>query len=473
MKNRILFVSLAIILALGMGLIGCGGEGVPEITEYNLTISSTEGGLVTTPGEGTFTYDEGEVVGLVAEHDEGYEFVNWTGDVSTVGNVNAASTTVAINDNYEITANFEAAQSIRYSLTISSTTGGSTINPGEGTFIYDAGTVVSLIAEAEEGYQFVEWTGDIDSIADMEDATTTLTMNDDYVIIANFELPTYESLDYFPIAEGYGIKYHVTDNSDDTPCNVNVWAVSQYYETGKPDDLDFVFTLIKEGAGGQYYCPCSLGGQTSRTWNNKHFTAFYAGFPVGNQGNFYWKFCVLRTFSSGDEWTWGDRQYMVEQIGQQTINGVDFDDCIKITINDSLHEYEYLRGSGYFILARDIGIVKLVFDRTDGTRVSYEYIEHRELVRHTISGTIRDRGVPVEGIVVGISNGSWGIRSVTDPNGAFSIQAYGPDIVLRLGYDEDNDDVLDFDDYPNYPKEYSVNDITSDIVNLNIDISTL
>jgi hypothetical protein len=40
------------MLALSVGLIGCGGE---EIPEYNLTISSNEGGKVTTPGEGTFS----------------------------------------------------------------------------------------------------------------------------------------------------------------------------------------------------------------------------------------------------------------------------------------------------------------------------------------------------------------------------------------------------------------------------------
>jgi Tol biopolymer transport system component len=107
MKNKILLVSVATMLALSVGLIGCGGEEVPEITEYNLTISSTEGGSVTNPGEGTYTYDEGEVVNLVAEPDEGYRFVSWTGDVATTGNVNAASTTIAMNGDYSITANFK------------------------------------------------------------------------------------------------------------------------------------------------------------------------------------------------------------------------------------------------------------------------------------------------------------------------------------------------------------------------------
>jgi outer membrane protein assembly factor BamB len=74
-----------------------------------------------------------------------------------------------------------------YNLTTSSTAGGSVFDPGEGTFTYVEGTEVNLVAEAEEGYRFVNWTGDVDSIADVEDATTTITMDDDYSVTANFE----------------------------------------------------------------------------------------------------------------------------------------------------------------------------------------------------------------------------------------------------------------------------------------------
>jgi hypothetical protein len=107
-KNRIVSVSLAIAFLLSVGLIGCGGEAVTETQEYALTISSTEGGSVTAPGEGTgsFTYHEGEVVNLVVEAGEGYRFVKWTGDVGTIDDVEDATTTITMNDDYEITANF-------------------------------------------------------------------------------------------------------------------------------------------------------------------------------------------------------------------------------------------------------------------------------------------------------------------------------------------------------------------------------
>jgi uncharacterized repeat protein (TIGR02543 family) len=151
---------------------------------YDLTTSSTTGGSVTTPGEGTFTYDEGTVVDLTAEAEEGYQFANWIGDVGTIAAVNNATTTITMNGDYSITANFLAVAV--YDLTTSSTTGGSVTTPGEGTFTYDEGTVVELTAEAEEGYQFVNWTGDVGNIAAVNNATTNITMNGDYSITANF-----------------------------------------------------------------------------------------------------------------------------------------------------------------------------------------------------------------------------------------------------------------------------------------------
>ena len=106
-KNGVFLISLAVVLAVSLGLIGCGGEGVPK---YYLTTSSTEGGSVAKPGEGTFTYDEGDVVNLEADADEGYQFISWTGDVDDVADVEGATTTITMNGSYEIKAAFEEEQ---------------------------------------------------------------------------------------------------------------------------------------------------------------------------------------------------------------------------------------------------------------------------------------------------------------------------------------------------------------------------
>jgi len=65
--------------------------------------------------------------------------------------------------------------------------GGSVTTPGEGVFPYDKGTVVDLVATPNAGYRFVNWTGDVGTIADVYAASTNITMNGDYSITANFE----------------------------------------------------------------------------------------------------------------------------------------------------------------------------------------------------------------------------------------------------------------------------------------------
>ena len=102
-----------VTVALIAGIAGC----TPGPVRYDLTVSVTEGGEITAPSPGTSSYDKGTVVPLVAFPHTGYRFVNWTGDVGTVANISSASTTVTMQDNYEITANFEETPADRPAIT--------------------------------------------------------------------------------------------------------------------------------------------------------------------------------------------------------------------------------------------------------------------------------------------------------------------------------------------------------------------
>jgi len=88
-----------------------GNTRVQVVEEYTLNINSTTGGSVTMPGEEPpLIYRDGKVVYLKAEPDTGYDFVNWTGDVSTLETVGTEGPKYAIitmDDGYEITAEFE------------------------------------------------------------------------------------------------------------------------------------------------------------------------------------------------------------------------------------------------------------------------------------------------------------------------------------------------------------------------------
>jgi len=89
-------------VALTGGMVGCTQPGA----SYTLTIASTAGGSVT-PGVGTHTYNAGTTVNLAATPALGHRFGSWTGSVGTIANVNAATTTITMNGDYSITANFE------------------------------------------------------------------------------------------------------------------------------------------------------------------------------------------------------------------------------------------------------------------------------------------------------------------------------------------------------------------------------
>jgi hypothetical protein len=186
-----------IMVALIVSIAGCSsnGGGGNGGESYTLTIDSTAGGAiavnnVTIPGKAIFTYDAGTVVSLNATPDGSYQFVKWTGDVYTIDNVHASETTITLNGNYSIVANFEVPPPVQYSLSILSTAGGSVTAPGKGRFIYEKGTVVNLVVKPASGYEFAKWTGNVTTIANVNAASTTITMNGSYYICAYFrEIP--------------------------------------------------------------------------------------------------------------------------------------------------------------------------------------------------------------------------------------------------------------------------------------------
>ena len=211
---------------------------------HSLTISSTAGGLVTNPDGGEFLYEAGTVVHLVAEPDTFYQFVNWTGDVNTIADINATDTTITMDSSYAITANFELIPGL-VSLTTFSTPGGSVTKPGEGIFIYIAGTKITIAAEPDEDYQFVNWIGDVDTIADVYDTTTTITIDDNYSITANFESLNPEPLVQLKVSStaggevttpGEGIFFYTLG----TKVNLVTKASSNYQFTNWSGDMETI-----------------------------------------------------------------------------------------------------------------------------------------------------------------------------------------------------------------------------------------
>lgn len=195
------FSTVLVIVALIAGMAGCSsnsgsidgdgdGNAVPS---YTLTIDSTAGGGVavnnsTVHGKAKFVFGAGTTVTLNANPDSGYQFVKWTGNVGSLEDVHASGIIVTVNGNYSIMAKFEVFTPVRYMLAIMGTPGGSVISPGEGTFTYDTGAVVNLVATPASGYKFLNWSGDVGAIANVSAASTSIIMNGNHYILicANF-----------------------------------------------------------------------------------------------------------------------------------------------------------------------------------------------------------------------------------------------------------------------------------------------
>jgi len=74
-------------------------------------------------------------------------------------------------------------------LQINSTVGGFVKEPGEGDFIYDVGSIVSVRAVADRDYEFVEWSGaavETGKLADALSPMTTVEVYDRDTLVANF-----------------------------------------------------------------------------------------------------------------------------------------------------------------------------------------------------------------------------------------------------------------------------------------------
>lgn len=288
------------------------------------------------------------------------------------------------------------------------------------------------------------------------------------IVTAVFSKTTFLAKNYINTTPGFGICYHITDNYESYAFDSYAWAVSQNLTTNLPNELDFVITLNEEN---NCNLSNSLGGKCNLILNEEKYLGLYAGFPSRNQGNFYLNLMLPVYFDKDMSWTVNTRTFFVAELEDITIGANTFTNCQRINITDT-DSSEYLNGSGYVLYAKDIGIIKIYFKRTDGSEVIFTYDSHFQFIENTITGTVFSSGdIPANGKIIQISNGNWGNRSITNSDGQYSISAFGPDIVLRIGDDIDNNNILDFT--PDRPKEFWLNNITSSINNINIILSNL
>ncbi len=214
-----------------------------KITRYDLTttVTPTEGGTIS-PTSGS--YDEGTTVKLTSTPSTGYEFKEWSGGIT--GTTNPIS--VTMNSNKSITGVFSKKT---YPLNITF--------EGEGTVTeeiitlksnsYDYGTTVKLTPVPTEGWEFVEWSGDLTgsdnpvqvTITDTKNITCTFVrLNPIYLDDNGVTIKCYDWGEVGDTGEVNGVTYTIVNSSQLKSLfgsNGNVSIVC----TSKINDMSYMF----------------------------------------------------------------------------------------------------------------------------------------------------------------------------------------------------------------------------------------
>lgn len=143
--------------------------------DYVLNVNIIGNGTVNLQPNNT-TYHYGDVVDLTAIPDVDWQFDNWSGDISGSNGSNS----VVIDGNKSVTANFSEVTN-QYTLTLD-TIGNGNIDLSPSGGIYNDGEVVTLTATPDIGWQFDNWSDDLNGNTN----PVTIVMDANKVVTANF-----------------------------------------------------------------------------------------------------------------------------------------------------------------------------------------------------------------------------------------------------------------------------------------------
>ena len=152
------------------------------ITNYTLTITSTAGGT-TNPSPGSYKYSCSSSVPVTATPDHCYQFDHWELDGVDVGSANPY--TVTMDGDHTLHAVFTQ---ITYTLTITTTTGGTT-SPSPSAHDYPCCSNVSVTAIPDSGFAFDHW--ELDGVDVGSANPYTVHMDSDHTLHAVFTGVTY------------------------------------------------------------------------------------------------------------------------------------------------------------------------------------------------------------------------------------------------------------------------------------------
>jgi hypothetical protein len=166
----------------------------PAAEKYTFTLSKRSYTVSATANDpsmgsvaGAGSYEEGATATLTATAAEGYEFVNWTvnDEVLTDNPI-----TLTVNSDITAVATFKAIEVVVPTYTVTITANDTTMGAVTGAGTYAEGTIATLTATPNEGYEFVNWIVDDEVLTDNP---LNLIVTSDINIVATFK--TYVSTD--------------------------------------------------------------------------------------------------------------------------------------------------------------------------------------------------------------------------------------------------------------------------------------
>ncbi len=176
------------------GLVGFFVQAESSFLEFGLEVSAPESvnisidvepsGAGNVIGDDPGEYEHGEQIELEAVPNEGYEFDNWTENGVEISTDENLTFEVGIEDR-DLVANFILKE---YDIEVESVPqdGGSVSGGG----VYSHGENVSISADPNEGYEFVEW--QVDGIKQFGTKSPTFQAVEDLVLEAIFEKKEYD-----------------------------------------------------------------------------------------------------------------------------------------------------------------------------------------------------------------------------------------------------------------------------------------
>lgn len=184
------------------------------IPAVNLTASPAIGGVLS--GAGTFALNSS--VAITAVPNAGYTFTSWTENGQVVSNSSSYQFTITGNRN--LTANFTVIPPGNFAVNLSSSPAAGGTTTGSGA--YAIGTSVTVVATANAGYTFVNWTENGNAVSASSSYQFTIIAN--RTLVANYRaIPAAQfavTLTSSPVAGG------TTDGEGSYPSGTSVTITS-------------------------------------------------------------------------------------------------------------------------------------------------------------------------------------------------------------------------------------------------------